>query len=241
MKKEIEAGVAFICNLTIKNVEDEKVRIFTEKLSDILCKRYKDHWYPSNPSKGQAYRCIRINRKQRPDESLLQACTESDVDYYELELPKELTLWIDPGEVCCRTGESNGYFTIACFHEEKAEYTNTEFSPELAEQETSDYHSENSSECPSESSTDDEGSSTEVVSSPKSVNSVLNTKSQAVEYYYHPAPFWSPFRRRVVTYVPLYQPVIGYYIIPKVRKFYCNPTNILVPQVKHYSKRTSKR
>lgn len=47
-------------------------------------------------------RCIRVNRFQKEDAELLRACAESGVQYKDLGLPKELTLWVDPGEVCCR-------------------------------------------------------------------------------------------------------------------------------------------
>lgn len=47
-------------------------------------------------------RCIRVNRFHRQDPELLRACRESGVQYSDLRLPRELTLWVDPGEVCCR-------------------------------------------------------------------------------------------------------------------------------------------
>lgn len=47
-------------------------------------------------------RCIRVSRFQRGDPELQRACEESGVQYPDLGLPKELTVWVDPGEVCCR-------------------------------------------------------------------------------------------------------------------------------------------
>ena len=47
-------------------------------------------------------RCIRINKHQTRDPLLEQACVESNVDFNKLGLPKEMTLWVDPFEVCCR-------------------------------------------------------------------------------------------------------------------------------------------
>lgn len=35
---------------------------------------------------------------------LLLACQKSGVEYCSLGLPLELTLWVDPGEVCVRWG-----------------------------------------------------------------------------------------------------------------------------------------
>ncbi|XP_078392192.1 protein BTG3-like, partial [Cetorhinus maximus] len=104
MKEEIGAGVSFLVSL-VRNrsrLHQEKIEEFGEKLTAILYRKYQNHWYPANPSKGQAYRCIRINRKHKADPSLLLACQDCDLEYNQLRLPKEITLWIDPQEVCCR-------------------------------------------------------------------------------------------------------------------------------------------
>lgn len=79
-----------------------------------MTQRYQNHWYPGQPSKGQAYRCIRINQNCRVDSSIEMACQHAGISYEALRLPVELTLWIDPSEVACRIGEHKGsYFTVA--------------------------------------------------------------------------------------------------------------------------------
>lgn len=45
-----------------------------------------------------------MNRVQLKDLVLEQACQESAVQYEDLGLPQELTVWVDPGEVSCRSG-----------------------------------------------------------------------------------------------------------------------------------------
>uniref|UniRef100_A0A9J8D1P6 B-cell translocation gene 3 n=1 Tax=Cyprinus carpio carpio TaxID=630221 RepID=A0A9J8D1P6_CYPCA len=117
MKKEIAAVVFFLKRLIKKaeKLDVEKVDLFVECLTVALQEKYKGHWYPDNPSKGQAFRCIRVNRFHKEDAELLRACAESGVQYKDLSLPKELTLWVDPGEVCCRYGERNHGFTVATF------------------------------------------------------------------------------------------------------------------------------
>ncbi|CAI5781170.1 acrosome membrane-associated 6 isoform X1 [Podarcis lilfordi] len=105
MKEEVEKAVWFISRVMDRDrkLEKEKVERFRESLATILCERYKDHWYPEKPCKGQAYRCIRINRQYTKDDAILKACMESGLDYSELTLKGEITIWIDPGEVSCRS------------------------------------------------------------------------------------------------------------------------------------------
>lgn len=45
-----------------------------------------------------------MNRLQLKDLVLEQACQESAVQYEDLGLPQEMTVWVDPGEVSCRSG-----------------------------------------------------------------------------------------------------------------------------------------
>lgn len=104
MKNEIAAVVFFFTRLVRKHdkLKKEAVERFAEKLTLILQEKYKNHWYPEKPSKGQAYRCIPVNKFQRVDPDVLKACENSCILYSDLGLPKELTLWVDPCEVCCR-------------------------------------------------------------------------------------------------------------------------------------------
>ncbi|NWV43354.1 B910 protein, partial [Grantiella picta] len=117
MKDEIAATVFFITKLVKREdkLSKQKMDKFAAKLTTVLFEKYKNHWYLDNPSRGQAFRCIRINKHQARDPLLQQACVESDVDFAELGLPREMTLWVDPFEVCCRYGERNRPFTVAHF------------------------------------------------------------------------------------------------------------------------------
>lgn len=84
------------------NISEEKIKEFSRKLSVILQNRFRNHWYPDKPTKGQGYRCIRINANCKVDDNIEQACNECGLSYDLLRLPVELTLWIDPNEVTCR-------------------------------------------------------------------------------------------------------------------------------------------
>ncbi|XP_038622246.1 protein BTG3 isoform X2 [Tachyglossus aculeatus] len=173
MKNEIAAVVFFFTKLVRKNdkLGKEAVERFAEKLTVILQEKYKNHWYPEKPSKGQAYRCIRVNRFQRVDPDVLKACEHSRILYSDLDLPRELTLWVDPCEVCCsfKSGDEN-----------KDEISKKVTS--AVDKVTSDYHSGSSS--------DEEGC--------KETKPVLaaGRPARASESAIRPMAPWSPLPRR---------------------------------------------
>lgn len=112
MREEIAAAVVFMTRL-IKlndNISKEKVEEFSNILSAIMIEKFKNHWYKEKPTKGQGYRCIRINPAEPIDPVLEKAAESCGLNYHDLNLPQELTLWVDPQEVCCRFGESDGSF-----------------------------------------------------------------------------------------------------------------------------------
>uniref|UniRef100_A0A8C4RCI9 B-cell translocation gene 3 n=1 Tax=Eptatretus burgeri TaxID=7764 RepID=A0A8C4RCI9_EPTBU len=117
MKEEVAAAVCLIGRLVRRGgrLEPEFVERFCSALEDALRARYGGHWYPERPSRGQAYRCIRLNGHQRADPTLLTACRKSGVPYADLALPREITVWVDPAEVCCRYSERSYAFTVVRF------------------------------------------------------------------------------------------------------------------------------
>jgi len=118
MKDEISAASDFLTRIVGKNesLSPEKVNQFRERLEQHLLNRFKNHWFPDKPSRGQAFRCIRVNENIRRDPTLEAVCLEVGIKYIDLMLPIELTLWIDPEEVTCRFGEHKGaYCVVAAF------------------------------------------------------------------------------------------------------------------------------
>ncbi|XP_068098937.1 protein BTG4 isoform X2 [Hyperolius riggenbachi] len=187
MKEEIAATVVFITMFVKKHrkLSKHKTELFAAKLTTILFARYRSHWYADNPAKGQAFRCIRINKCQT-DSVLAQACAESSVNFDDLGLPKEMTIWVDPFEVCCRYGEKNSPFTIANFMG-KEEYNVSKRISTAVEKATSDYHS-------GTSSSDEEPNT---LKEPKAIPTVSNPNSiyQCTDYS-QPMQQWLQFPRR---------------------------------------------
>ncbi|XP_053318390.1 protein BTG1 [Spea bombifrons] len=107
MKPEIIAAVGFLSKFlrTKGLMNDVELQTFNQSLQELLAEHYRHHWFPEKPSRGSAYRCIRINHKMDP--LIGQAADRiglSSQQMFKL-LPSELTLWIDPYEVSYRIGE----------------------------------------------------------------------------------------------------------------------------------------
>lgn len=115
MKEEIAAAVFFVARLVKRygGLDTDTRDRFAAALTSVLFENYKNHWHPTKPTKGQAYRCLRMNRSRLRDPTLQQACERSVVLYEDLGLPQELTLWVDPGEVSCRYGEHSAPFCVS--------------------------------------------------------------------------------------------------------------------------------
>jgi protein Tob/BTG len=114
MKDEVSAASDFLTRLVGKNenLSEAKVSQFRDRLNEVLLNKFKNHWFPEKPSRGQGFRCIRVNENIRRDPTLDIVCHEVGIKYSDLMLPLELTLWIDPEEVTCRFGEHKGSYCI---------------------------------------------------------------------------------------------------------------------------------
>ncbi|KAM8899425.1 protein BTG3 isoform 1-T2 [Spinachia spinachia] len=185
MRREIAAVVFFLKRLVKKGgkLESHKIDLFVERLAVALQEKLKGHWYPEDPSKGQAYRCIRMNSFHKQDPEVLRACRESGVQFNDLRLSRELTLWVDPGEVSCRYGENNPCFSVASFSKCAEGDTDIATVTSALERATSDYHSGSSS--------DEESART----SPLAVFNAYQTMNPA-------APTWHP-RKPVLGKTPI--------------------------------------
>lgn len=121
MLVEVLYAVDFICGLlrhhndndTTAPGSSDKVATFRRKLDDRIRAHYRGHWHPKAPERGSAYRCLRIVRRQI-DPLIAGAGREAGLTELELlaMLPADLTLWVDPDEVCVRFGEDGSVGVI---------------------------------------------------------------------------------------------------------------------------------
>lgn len=106
MRDQIIAAVGFLMHL-IWNQPDfgkERLKRFEKTLFKLLYQKFRGHWYPEIPEKGNGYRCIRLTRLNKKDE-ILEKCTYACGIRYEdflSRIPPEITIWIDPNEVSYR-------------------------------------------------------------------------------------------------------------------------------------------
>ena len=118
MKEEIKEGVEFLRQFLIKygnGLSSLEIDLFAVKLTDLLLERYSNHWYETQPLKGQAFRCLRLKRAENYIDPVLDKLLKTmKLNINQLGLPNDFTLWIDPGEVSVRFGDQPGYtYSIA--------------------------------------------------------------------------------------------------------------------------------
>lgn len=60
MKEEIAAAVFFVARLVKRYgcLDNDSRERFAAALTSVLFENYKNHWHPSAPTKGQAYRSV---------------------------------------------------------------------------------------------------------------------------------------------------------------------------------------
>ncbi|TRY68534.1 hypothetical protein TCAL_01411 [Tigriopus californicus] len=102
---EVKVAQNFVLNFLYNKLPRRRVNLFGEELETALLDKFQDHWYPDKPFKGSAFRCLRITDPNDP--VLNRAARESGNPLSDIieNLPADLAIWIDPGEVSYRIGE----------------------------------------------------------------------------------------------------------------------------------------
>ncbi|XP_071815262.1 protein Tob1-like [Apostichopus japonicus] len=112
MKAEVQTAVDYIRSHLYNKLPRRRVDVLAEELEQALYEKFVGHWYPGYPNKGSGYRCIRISQ-QKVDDAVKSAVIRSGLETYEVveNLPGDLCIWIDPGEVSYRISEK-GVVTV---------------------------------------------------------------------------------------------------------------------------------
>lgn len=107
MHIEVQVALNFVISYLYNKLPRRRVNIFGEELEKALKNKFKGHWYPEKPFKGSAYRCLKTGDPVDP--VLVLAAKESGVPIQDIleNLPSELAVWVDPGEVSYRIGETS--------------------------------------------------------------------------------------------------------------------------------------
>lgn len=105
MHLEVSVALNFVISYLYNKLPRRRVNIFGEELEKCLTEKFAGHWYPEKPYRGSAYRCIKTGSPIDP--VFEKASRESGVAIQDIleNLPQDLAVWVDPGEVSYRVGE----------------------------------------------------------------------------------------------------------------------------------------
>jgi len=105
MHIEVSVALNFVISYLYNKLPRRRVNIFGEELEKCLTEKFAGHWYPEKPYRGSAYRCIKTGSPIDP--VFEKASRESGVAKQDIleNLPQDLAVWVDPGEVSYRIGE----------------------------------------------------------------------------------------------------------------------------------------
>lgn len=106
MHVEIQVALNFLISFLYNKLPRRRVNQFGDELANALKFKFEGHWYPEKPYKGSAYRCVRCAPPLDPT-VFDAAARASGMDLCDIQenLPQELSIWIDPGEVSYRMSE----------------------------------------------------------------------------------------------------------------------------------------
>lgn len=105
MHIEVQVALNFVISYLYNKLPRRRVNIFGEELEKALKEKFRGHWYPEKPFKGSAFRCLKTG--DPVDAVFERAARESGVPIQDIleNLPQDLAIWVDPGEVSYRIGE----------------------------------------------------------------------------------------------------------------------------------------
>lgn len=103
---EINTAAEFVASFLYGKLPRRSADLYAQELKTTIFKKINNHWYTENSAKGSAFRCFHFSSKEI-DPAFKQAAEAAGVDFNEIStnIPSELCIWVDPGEVSYRIGE----------------------------------------------------------------------------------------------------------------------------------------
>ncbi|KAA3675867.1 uncharacterized protein DEA37_0003524 [Paragonimus westermani] len=108
MLLEVSVAINYILSHLYTKLPRRRVDSFGEELERCLHAKFQYNWFPNDPTRGSAFRCINVVGP-RVDLLFPEAAAVSGLDWGEIQacLPDGLVLTIDPGHVACQYQQSS--------------------------------------------------------------------------------------------------------------------------------------
>ncbi|KAI7866254.1 hypothetical protein BDF14DRAFT_1815877 [Spinellus fusiger] len=113
MHTEITQAVDFLARLLQSKLDQERLVLLKNQLTDLLAHRFVDHWDPLHPYRGNGFRAL-SNFNGQLDPVLALAANNADIPVtcIDRHLPRDFVLWIDPFSVSYRVGDHGNIMTL---------------------------------------------------------------------------------------------------------------------------------
>ena len=118
MKLELEAVVDLMQQLlhayNKEYLSEKQIDRFGRCLKRVLYKQWITSWYPNDPNRGSGFRTLWVYPDEGVQSFLTEACEVSLIYWTTLRqaLPLNFTIWVNPGTVKYRIGESGVILTV---------------------------------------------------------------------------------------------------------------------------------
>ena len=119
MKEEIDCACQFLSSsirsTSATDVTEGQLETFRAVLNELIVDKFRNHWYPDKPMKGNGFRCINIDKDTKiVDPVLIKAAEVSSISnvVFFSAFRFGLALWVDPGDVSYRSGHSSNVVSL---------------------------------------------------------------------------------------------------------------------------------
>ncbi|KAI9316776.1 hypothetical protein BX666DRAFT_2155395 [Dichotomocladium elegans] len=114
MHMEIAQAADFLGRLLHSKLDQALLEAFKDELTDLLKKRFVNHWDTQQPYRGNAFRAISNFNGQLDPVLVIGKSINAMVspDVIHAHLPRDFVLWIDPFSVSYRVGDHGNIMTL---------------------------------------------------------------------------------------------------------------------------------